>query len=132
MRAHGRAGGGRPELGESYFHSDEAKAMVAAWGMHIDFGPDVAFGALFPFLESFADMDNGMSRALAAVARSASAEIRTVSPSRPPGISCHDREFRAGWLPHLGTKCRSASSGDEPCEASSEGEKATCIATTLM
>ena len=110
--------------------------------MHIDFGPDVAFGALFPFLESVADLDNGMSvvaagagdlpRALAAVARSAGAEIRTVSPSRPPGISCHDREFRAGWLPHLGTKCDLRLAGDEPCEASSEGEKATCIATTLM
>ena len=99
VRAHGRAGtaelarlllGTTRELGERYFHSDEAKAMIAAWGMHIDFGPDVAFGALFPFLESFADMDNGMSlvaggagglpRALAAVARAAGAEIRTASP----------------------------------------------------
>jgi len=98
VRAHGRAGvaelsrlllGTTRELGERYFRSDEAKAMVAAWGMHIDFGPDVAFGALFPFLESFADMDNGMSlvsggagglpRALAAVARAAGAEIRTAT-----------------------------------------------------
>ena len=99
LRAHGGAGtaelarlllGTTRELGERYFRSDEAKAMVAAWGMHIDFGPDVAFGALFPFLESFADMDNGMSlvaggagglpRALAAVARAAGAEIRTAAP----------------------------------------------------
>src|SRR4051794_31081217 len=99
VRAHGRAGtaelarlllGTSRELGERYFHSDEAKSMIAAWGMHIDFGPDVAFGALFPFLESFADMDNGMSlvaggagglpRALAAVARAAGAEIRTATP----------------------------------------------------
>jgi phytoene dehydrogenase-like protein len=99
LRAHGRRGvgellhlllGSTRELGDRYFRSDEAKAMVSAWGMHIDFGPDVAFGALFPFLESFADMDNGMSlvaggagglpRALAALARGAGAEIRTASP----------------------------------------------------
>ena len=102
--------------------------MTLRLGMHIDFGPDVAFGALFPFLEPVADLDNGMSvvaggagglpRALAAVARSAGAEIRTLSPGRPPGISCHDREFRAGWLPHLGTKCDLRLAGDEPCEAS--------------
>jgi len=37
-----------------------------------------------------------------------------------------------GWLPHHGTKCDLRIAGDEPCEASSKGEKATCIATTLM
>ena len=98
--------------------------------MHIDFGPDVAFGALFPFLESVADRDNGMSvvaagaaglpRALAAVVHSAGAEIRTLCPGRPGENSCHDREFRAGWLPHLRTKCDLRLAGDEPCEASSE------------
>ncbi len=77
-------------LGDEYFHSDEAKAMLAAWGMHVDFGPDSSFGGLFPFLESFADMDNGMSvvkggagglaEALAGLARRAGAEIRTASP----------------------------------------------------
>jgi phytoene dehydrogenase-like protein len=77
-------------LGDRYFHSEEMKALIAAWGMHIDFGPDVAFGALFPFLETFTDMDNGMSlvkggagnlpRALAAVAEAAGAEIRTSAP----------------------------------------------------
>lgn len=99
LRAHGGRGvtelarlllGSTRELGDRYFRSREAKAMIAAWGMHLDFGPDAAFGALFPFLESFADMDNGMSvvaggagglaRALAAVAQGAGAEIRTASP----------------------------------------------------
>jgi phytoene dehydrogenase-like protein len=98
-RAHGARGvaelsrlllGSTRELGDRYFHSDEAKALIAAWGMHIDFGPDVSFGALFPFLETFADMDNGMSvvkggagelpRAIAAVAAGAGAEIRTDAP----------------------------------------------------
>ena len=78
------------QLGDEYFHSDEAKSMLAAWGMHIDFGPDATFGGLFPFLESFADMDNGMSvveggagrlaRALAELARNAGAEVRTATP----------------------------------------------------
>lgn len=96
LRAHGARGtadlarlllGTTRDLGDRYFHSDEIKALIAAWGMHIDFGPDVAFGALFPFLETFTDMDNGMAvvaggasklpRALAAVAEAAGAEIRT-------------------------------------------------------
>ncbi|HEY2052877.1 MAG TPA: NAD(P)/FAD-dependent oxidoreductase [Solirubrobacterales bacterium] len=99
VRAHGARGtaelarlllGTTRDLGDRYFHSEEIKALIAAWGMHIDFGPDVAFGALFPFLETFTDMDNGMAvvaggasnlpRALAAVAEAAGAEIRTSAP----------------------------------------------------
>ncbi len=99
-RAHGVRGsaelarlllGSTRELGDRYFHSEEAKALIAAWGMHIDFGPDISFGALFPFLETFTDMDNGMAvvaggasnlpRALAAVAEAAGAEIRTSTPA---------------------------------------------------
>ncbi len=49
------------ELGDEYFHTPEAKALVATWGMHLDFGPDVSGGAMFPFLEVFADMEFGMS-----------------------------------------------------------------------
>src|SRR5262249_15161289 len=99
LRAHGATGvaelarlllGSTRELGDRYLSSDEAKALIAAWGMHIDFGPDAAFGALFPFLECFADLDNGISvvaggasglpRALAAVAGDNGAEIRTSAP----------------------------------------------------
>lgn len=74
-------------LGDAWFETPEAKAMAAAWGMHLDFGPDVAMGALFPFLELFTDMANGMSvveggasrlpEALAAVAAEAGATVRT-------------------------------------------------------
>lgn len=49
------------ELGNAWFRTPEAKAMAACWGMHLDFAPDVAGGAVFPFLEMFADMENGMS-----------------------------------------------------------------------
>jgi phytoene dehydrogenase-like protein len=65
---------------------------VASWGMHLDFGPDVAMGALFPFLELFTDMRSGMSvveggasrlpEALAGIVRGAGGEVRTSSPVR--------------------------------------------------
>ena len=74
-------------LGDAFFATPEAKALVASWGMHLDFGPDVAMGALFPFLELFTDMLNGMSvveggasrlpEALAGVVRDAGGEVRT-------------------------------------------------------
>ncbi len=48
-------------LGERYFDSPEARSLVAAWGMHLDYAPDVTAGAIFPLLEMFLDMRNGMS-----------------------------------------------------------------------
>ena len=33
---------------------------MAAWGLHLDFSPDVAGGALFPYLESMANQSLGM------------------------------------------------------------------------
>jgi phytoene dehydrogenase-like protein len=79
-------------LGDRFFATPEAKALVASWGMHLDFGPDIAFGALFPFLELFTDMANGMSvveggasrlpEALAALVREQGGEVRTSSAVR--------------------------------------------------
>ena len=34
--------------------------MMAAWGLHLDFAPDVAGGALFPYLECMANQTFGM------------------------------------------------------------------------
>ena len=48
-------------LGERYLFTPEARALAAAWGMHLDFAPDVAGGAVFPLLELFLDMRLGMS-----------------------------------------------------------------------
>ncbi len=45
---------------DAHFESDKVKAMMAAWGLHLDFAPDVAGGALFPYLESMADQAFGM------------------------------------------------------------------------
>lgn len=43
-----------------HFENDKLKAMMAAWGLHLDFAPDVAGGALFPYLESMANQAFGM------------------------------------------------------------------------
>jgi phytoene dehydrogenase-like protein len=80
------------ELGDAFFATPEMKAVAASWGMHLDFGPDVALGALFPFLELFTDMANGMSvveggasrlpEALAALVREVGSEVRVGSAVR--------------------------------------------------
>ncbi|MDQ0315435.1 phytoene desaturase family protein [Amorphus orientalis] len=48
------------EFVEENFESPEIRAALATWGMHLDFAPDVAGGALFPYLESMADQSFGM------------------------------------------------------------------------
>ena len=40
--------------------SEHVKATLAAWGMHLDFAPDVAGGAVFPYLEAMAGQAFGM------------------------------------------------------------------------
>ncbi|NNU60047.1 phytoene desaturase family protein [Ochrobactrum soli] len=45
---------------DANFESPKLKAMMAAWGLHLDFAPDVAGGALFPYLESMTNQAFGM------------------------------------------------------------------------
>lgn len=45
---------------DARFQNAKLKAMMAAWGLHLDFSPDVAGGALFPYLESMANQAFGM------------------------------------------------------------------------
>lgn len=45
---------------QQHFESPELHTMLAAWGMHLDYGPDVSGGALFPYLESMAGQRFGM------------------------------------------------------------------------
>jgi phytoene dehydrogenase-like protein len=42
------------------FTSDHVRAMLGAWGMHLDFAPDIAGGAVFPYLEGMAGQAFGM------------------------------------------------------------------------
>ena len=43
------------------FQSPKVQAMLGAWGMHLDFAPDVAGGGLFPYLEGMAGQAFGMA-----------------------------------------------------------------------
>ncbi|HHX89414.1 MAG TPA: NAD(P)/FAD-dependent oxidoreductase [Paracoccus sp.] len=45
---------------ERTFESDHLRAMLGAWGLHLDFAPDIAGGALFPYLEGMAGQSFGM------------------------------------------------------------------------
>jgi phytoene dehydrogenase-like protein len=98
------------ELAETYLHSPEAHALLACWGMHLDFGPDVSGGAMFPFLEAFTDMRTGISvaqggasklvEALAGLGAEAGMELRTgaevarvsVAGGRAVGVELSDGE----------------------------------------
>lgn len=43
------------------FETPQVRAMLGAWGMHLDFAPDVAGGGLFPYLEGMAGQAFGMA-----------------------------------------------------------------------
>ncbi len=45
---------------DANFENPKVKATLAAWGMHLDFAPDISGGALFPYLESMANQAFGM------------------------------------------------------------------------
>lgn len=45
---------------DRHFEHPRLKTMMAAWGLHLDFPPDTAGGALFPYLESMANQAFGM------------------------------------------------------------------------
>ena len=72
---------------EETFESPHVRATLATWGMHLDFAPDIAGGAVFPYLESMANQSFGMVlgkggadtiiRALAGMVTSAGGKIVT-------------------------------------------------------
>lgn len=45
---------------DRHFEDPTLKAALAIWGMHLDFAPDIAGGAVFPYLEAFAGAQMGM------------------------------------------------------------------------
>lgn len=42
------------------FEHDKVRTLMATWGLHVDFAPDAAGGALFPYLESMSNQAFGM------------------------------------------------------------------------
>jgi len=49
------------EFLDAHFENEKLKLMISAWGMHLDFAPDIAGGALFAYLESMANQSFGMA-----------------------------------------------------------------------
>ena len=49
------------EFLDAHFDSEKLKVMMSAWGMHLDFAPDIAGGALFAYLQSMANQSFGMA-----------------------------------------------------------------------
>lgn len=45
---------------EEHFRSPKLRALMASWGMHLDFAPDIPGGALFSLLETIGGQFNGM------------------------------------------------------------------------
>jgi phytoene dehydrogenase-like protein len=72
------------------FETEKLKVMMAAWGMHLDFPPDIAGGALFPYLESMANQSFGMAlgaggadtvvSAMVSAIKAAGGEVRLDAP----------------------------------------------------
>ncbi len=48
---------------ESWFESEKVRALFIPWAFHLDYGPDVTGGAMFPFIEVPMDHMNGMALA---------------------------------------------------------------------
>lgn len=51
------------EFAEHWFDHEKVKALFIPWAFHLDYGPDVSGGAMFPFIESVADHLEGMALA---------------------------------------------------------------------
>ena len=77
---------------EETFEHPHIRAMLGAWGMHLDFAPDVAGGAMFPYLEGMAGQAFGMvigqggadtvTRALVAAIEARGGRVKTGTPVR--------------------------------------------------
>jgi phytoene dehydrogenase-like protein len=75
------------EFAEDHFTHRQTQALVSAWGMHLDFSPEIPGGAVFPLLETFASAQNGialgrggactMVDALVGMLRAAGGQLRT-------------------------------------------------------
>lgn len=45
---------------DTQFESQQVKAMLASWGLHLDFSPEIPGGAIFPYIEGMANQTFGM------------------------------------------------------------------------
>jgi len=63
---------------DEQFESEKLKTMLAVWGMHLDFSPDVAGGALFPYVEPMAEQSFGMAIGQGGAATIITAMVRAI------------------------------------------------------
>jgi phytoene dehydrogenase-like protein len=63
------------------FSDERLKVTLGVWGMHLDFAPDVAGGALFPYLESMANQSFGMAIGKAGADNIVSAMVAAIKES---------------------------------------------------
>ncbi len=63
------------------FDSAKLKAMLAVWGMHLDFSPDCAGGALIAYVESMAEQSFGMALGRRGADTIVSAMVRAIEKS---------------------------------------------------
>jgi phytoene dehydrogenase-like protein len=60
-----------------HFENPKVAAMFAVWGMHLDFAPDIAGGALYPFLQCMAAQERGLPIAVGGVQSLVAALVKT-------------------------------------------------------
>lgn len=73
---------------EDTFESPHLRATLGAWGLHLDYAPDVAGGALFPYLEGMAGQAFGMVLAKGGAGRAISALVAEIS-ARGGHVECN-------------------------------------------
>lgn len=62
----------------SRFRSEKTKALFTPWGFHLDHAPEVAGGAMFPYLEVPLDCINGLSFSTGGIGKMTEAMIAVV------------------------------------------------------
>jgi phytoene dehydrogenase-like protein len=76
------------------FTSAHVKSTLAAWGMHLDFAPDIAGGAVFPYLEAMANQAFGMVIGKGGADTVTRAMLSSIA-SRGGTVTCN------AWVEHL-------------------------------
>ena len=73
---------------ERHFHDPRLQAALATWGLHLDFAPDIAGGAIFPYLSSFGSQAMGMVLGHGGADTVTNALVRTIE-AHGGTVRCH-------------------------------------------